>query len=107
MTQSGHFRNVHCPRAGQVIRKQNLIERLNVCGATANYRSDITSPLMSAATISPIWLPDSVSTAPLWLASTVPPSPGRTAPPALAAPHTPFTSHGPPSLLHLPKQLIA
>ncbi len=30
----------------------------------ANDRSEITSPLRSAATISPIWRPDSVSTAP-------------------------------------------
>ena len=60
-------------RVGQVIRKQNLIGRLDVSGASANYRSVITSPLRSAATISPIWRPDSVSTAPFWLANTIAP----------------------------------
>jgi hypothetical protein len=42
---------------------------LGVLGASANYRSEITSPLRSAATITPIWRPDSVSTAPLFVQS--------------------------------------
>jgi hypothetical protein len=53
---------------------------------SGNYRSEITSPLRSAATISPAWRPASVSTAPFWLVSTIPPAPGPTATPAPAAP---------------------
>src|SRR6516165_10534079 len=75
-------------------------------GATANYRSEITSPLRSAATISPIWLPDSVSTAPFWLASTIPPAPGPTATPAPAAPYTPLTSNGVRMLLTVPTKSV-
>jgi hypothetical protein len=33
-------------------------------GDARRYRSEITSPLRSAATMSPAWRPDSVSTAP-------------------------------------------
>src|SRR5262249_32983878 len=94
-------------RRTEVIRKQNLIERLNVWGAPANSRSEITSPLRSAATISPIWVPDSVSTAPLWLTSTIPPAPGPTATPAPAAPYTPLTSYGVRMLLTVPTKLVA
>ena len=74
--------------------------------ASANYRSEITSPLRSAATISPIWRPDSVSTAPFWLANTIPPAPGPTATPAPAAPYTPFTSDGLRMLLTSPKKSV-
>ena len=51
-----------------------------------SYRTEITSPLRSAATISPAWRPASVSTAPFWLVSTIAPAPGPTAAPAPAAP---------------------
>src|SRR5215471_16826746 len=87
MTQSGHE------------------QRLGV-GASANYRSVITSPLRSAATISPIWRPDMVSTAPFWLASTIPPAPGPTATPAPAAPYTPLTSNGVRMLLTVPTKSV-
>src|SRR6516165_9285140 len=112
MAQSGHCRNVHCASGflgieREVIRKQNLIGRAGVLSASANYRSEITSPLRSAATISPIWLPDSVSTAPFWLASTIPPAPGPTATPAPAAPYTPLTSNGVRMLLTVPTKLVA
>src|SRR5262249_43488454 len=76
-------------------------------GASANYRSEITSPLRSAATISPIWRPDSVSTAPFWFASTIPPAPGPTATPAPAAPYTPLTSNGVRILLTVPTKSVA
>src|SRR5215813_12976995 len=49
------------------------------------YRSVITSPLRSAARISPTWRPDTVSTAPFWLVSRIAPPPGPTAAPAPAA----------------------
>ena len=51
-----------------------------------HYRSEITKPLRSAATISPACRPASVSTAPFWLVNTIPPAPGPTAMPAPAAP---------------------
>src|SRR4029077_19602980 len=76
-------------------------------GASANYRSEITSPLRSAATISPIWRPDSVSTAPFWLTRTIPPAPGPTAMPAPAAPYTPLTSNGVRMLLTSPTKSVA
>src|SRR6516162_9752658 len=37
------------------------------------YRTVITSPLRSAATISPTWRPDTVSNAPFWLVSRIAP----------------------------------
>ena len=46
------------------IRKQRFFERLGISPASANYRSEITSPLRSAATISPAWRPASLRTAP-------------------------------------------
>jgi hypothetical protein len=52
----------------------------------SNYRSEITNPLRSAATISPAWRPDSVRTAPFWFVSTMPPAPAPTATPTPAAP---------------------
>jgi hypothetical protein len=74
-----------CGRAGQCPEKSS-IEILGVSSAVANYRSEITSPLRSAATISPAWRPASLRTAPFWLASTIAPAPGPTATPAPAAP---------------------
>jgi hypothetical protein len=49
------------------------------------YRTVITSPLRSAATISPTWRPDTVSNAPFWLVSRIAPPPGPIAAPAPAA----------------------
>src|SRR6516165_8860495 len=43
--------------------------------ALPRYRSVITSPLRSAATINPTWRPEIVSTAPFWLVSTIMPPP--------------------------------
>src|SRR5690242_19868012 len=54
--------------------------------ASLSYRSVITSPLRSAATINPAWRPARVSIAPFWLVSTIPPAPAPTATPAPAAP---------------------
>src|SRR5262249_57822618 len=73
----------------------------------ANYRSEITSPLRSAATISPAWRPDRRSTAPFWLVSTIAPAPAPIATPAPAAPYTPLTSDGLPMLLTVPIKSVA
>src|SRR5215831_8920675 len=99
----GHYADM---RRCLLLTQSGHEQRLGV-GARANYRSEITSPLRSAATISPIWLPDSVSTAPFWLASTIPPTPGPTATPAPAAPYTPLTSNGVRMLLTVPTKLVA
>src|SRR5499427_2329341 len=92
---------MRCP-----LMNQSGYEQRPGVGASTNYRSVITSPLRSAATISPIWRPDMVSTAPFWLASTSPPAPGPTATPAAAAPYTPLTSNGVRMLLTVPTKSV-